>query len=99
MREATETAATTSALRRLEDRLDGLLLVPGDAGYDNARAVWNAMIDRRPRVIVRCAGTDDVARAILFAREHGLEIGVRCGGHSVLGLAVPERGLMIDLTT
>jgi FAD/FMN-containing dehydrogenase len=88
----------TGVLKRLDDQLDGRLLVPGDAGYHEARAVWNAMIDRRPRVIVRCASTDDVAAAIRFAREHDLQIGVRCGGHSVLGLAVPEDGLMIDLT-
>jgi FAD/FMN-containing dehydrogenase len=80
-----------SVLERLADRPDGDLLVAGDPGYDGARAVWNAMIDRRPQVIVRCTGTDDVPRAIRFAREHELEIGVRCGGHSVLGLAVYRR--------
>jgi FAD/FMN-containing dehydrogenase len=74
------------------------MLTPGDPGYDQARTVWNAMIDRRPRIIARCASAADVAAAVRTARDLGLEIGVRCGGHSVLGLAVPGDGLMIDLT-
>ena len=78
--------------------LDGQLLLPGDAGFDDARTVWNAIVDRRPRMIVRCAGVADVVAAVRTARELDLEIGVRCGGHSILGLAVPDDGLMIDLT-
>jgi FAD/FMN-containing dehydrogenase len=78
--------------------LDGELLLPGDDGYDDARTVWNAIVDRRPRMIVRCASVDDVVTAVRSARELGLEIGIRCGGHSVLGLAVPDGGMMIDLT-
>ena len=74
------------------------ILRPGDAGYDESRSVWNAMVDRRPALIVRCRETRDVVRAVALARQEGLEIGVRCGGHSVVGLAVPEGGLMIDLT-
>ncbi|MPZ81219.1 MAG: FAD-binding protein [Actinophytocola sp.] len=78
--------------------LDGRLLLPGDGGYDQARAVWNAMVDRRPRMIVRCASVTDVVTAVRTARELDLEIGVRCGGHSGVGHAVPDGGLMIDLT-
>ena len=74
------------------------LLEDGAPGYDEARTVWNAMVDRRPRAIVRCATPDDVAEAIRYGRERDLEIGVRCGGHSVLGMCVPDGGLMIDLT-
>ncbi|WP_328848506.1 FAD-dependent oxidoreductase [Micromonospora zamorensis] len=77
---------------------DGRLLTPGNPGYDAARTVWNAMIDRRPRMIVQAASVTDVVTAVRLARELDLEIGVRCGGHNVAGLAVPANGLMIDLT-
>ena len=87
-----------AAARLLSGSLDGCLLVPGDTGYDRARTVWNAIVDRRPRVIVRCATVRDVVSAVRTALEHDLEIGVRCGGHSAAGHAVPEDGLMIDLT-
>jgi FAD/FMN-containing dehydrogenase len=74
------------------------VLRPGDAGYDAARRVWNAMVDRRPALVVRCRTASDVAGAVLRARLEGLEIGVRCGGHGIVGHAVPDGGLMIDLT-
>ncbi len=81
----------------LGPHFDGELLTPGSHGYDAARSVWNAMIDHRPAVIVRCGSVADVVRAVRAARESDLEIGVRCGGHNIAGLAVPRGGLMIDL--
>ena len=82
----------------LDAMLDGDVLTRGDGDYDAARTVWNAMIDRHPRLIVRCRSVGDVVAAIRAARADDLEIGVRCGGHSVVGHAVPEDGMMIDLT-
>src|SRR5437899_4633449 len=84
--------------KQLAQSFDGEVLLPGDPGYDAARAVWNAMVDRRPRLIARCRNVRDVQAAVRAARDLNLEIGVRCGGHSVVGLAVPNDGLMIDLT-
>ncbi|HYH34170.1 MAG TPA: FAD-dependent oxidoreductase, partial [Nocardioides sp.] len=81
------------------DRSTLELLRPEDPGYDSARRVWNAMVDRKPALVARCRSARDVVTAIRLARHEGLEIGVRCGGHSVVGHAVPDGGLMIDLTT
>jgi len=75
----------------------GELLRDGDPGYDDARRVFNAGIDRRPALIARCTGAADVIAAIGFARDMGLQVSVRGGGHSVAGHAVVEGGLMIDL--
>jgi FAD/FMN-containing dehydrogenase len=87
-----------AAVARLRRGFHGQLLLPNQDGYHTARQVWNAMVDRRPAVIARCASPADVAAAVRLARALGLEIGVRCGGHSVLGISVPDGGLMIDLT-
>src|SRR5687768_15096423 len=76
----------------------GSLIGPDDPDYDRHREVWNAMVDRRPALIARCASAADVAAAVRHARERDLEIGVKCGGHSVLGLSVPADGMMIDLS-
>jgi FAD/FMN-containing dehydrogenase len=77
---------------------EGALIGPRDDDYDTRREVWNAVVDRRPALIARCTSAADVAAAIRHAREHDLEIGVNCGGHSVRGLSVPQDGLMIDLS-
>jgi FAD/FMN-containing dehydrogenase len=83
---------------KLSDSLDGTVMLPGDPAYDETRTIWNAIVDRHPRVIFRCASVQDVVTAVRTAREHDLEIGIRCGGHSAAGHAVPDGGLMIDLS-
>jgi FAD/FMN-containing dehydrogenase len=85
-------------LGRLGRGFHGQLLFPDQDGYHTARQVWNAMVDRRPAVIARCKSPADIAAAVRLGRTLGLEIGVRCGGHSVLGLSVPDGGLMVDLS-
>ena len=77
----------------------GNLIAPGHDHYDDARAVWNGTVDRRPRLIARCTGAADVAAAVRFARDHDLEIAVRAGGHNVAGTAVCDDGIVIDLST
>ena len=76
----------------------GEVIVPEDHDYDDARAVWNGTVDRRPRLIARCSGTADVAAAVRFARDRDLEIAVRGGGHNVAGTAICEDGIVIDLS-
>jgi FAD/FMN-containing dehydrogenase len=92
-----ETMLTGAVLAAFKASLRGELLRPADAGYDEARRVWNGMIDKRPALIARCAGVTDVLRAVEFARTHTLLIAVRGGGHNVAGNAVCQGGLMIDL--
>ena len=88
-------AHPTDALRA---QMAGVILLPADAAYEETRRVHNGLIDRRPAVVARCHGTADVQAAVRFAREHGLEISVRGGGHNVAGNAVSDGGLMIDLS-
>ncbi|GAA2803105.1 FAD-binding oxidoreductase [Saccharopolyspora taberi] len=82
----------------LRERLSGQLITAADPEYDTAREVWNGSVDRRPLLIARCAGPGDVALALGFARETGLEIAVRGGGHNFGGAAVCDDGLVVDLT-
>ena len=92
------TTVDRTALAELSSRFSGVLLTPGDAGYDDARRIHNGMIDKRPALIARCLGTTDVADAVNFARHRRLELAVRGGGHSLAGHAVCDGGLMLDLS-
>jgi FAD/FMN-containing dehydrogenase len=89
---------TMVSVAALRGRFRGALLRPGEEGYDEARRVWNGAVDRRPALIARCAGADDVAEALRFARAAELPVSVRGGGHSVAGHGVVDGGVMIDLS-
>ena len=88
----------TDAFDELRRSLAGAVLVPGDAGYDDARRCFNAFVDRQPAVIARCRGASDVATAFAFARAHELPVAVRGGGHNPAGHCVLDGGLVIDLS-
>ena len=96
----TTTSADVATLqyRELAAAVRGDLIVPGDPGYDEARAVYNGMIDKHPAAIARCRDTADVITCVRFARAHGAEIAVRGGGHSAAGLGVADGALVIDLS-
>src|SRR5262249_31904494 len=87
-----------SRIAQLKGSLKGEALLPGDEAYDGARRIWNAMIDKHPALIVRCAETQDVVRAVNFARENGLVLAIRGGGHTIAGNALCDDGLVIDLS-
>jgi FAD/FMN-containing dehydrogenase len=93
-----DTVLPDTAIEAFRTSVRGELLRPIDAGYETARKVWNGMIDRRPALIIRCAGVADVITAVQFARTHDLLVAVRGGGHNVAGHAVCDGGLMIDLS-
>src|SRR4051812_25826764 len=86
------------AARRELAGLDGRLIGPGDSAYDEARQVYNAMIDRRPGVIAHPAGTSEVAQVVGFARNQGLPLAIRGGGHNGAGLGTVDDGVVIDLS-
>ena len=87
-----------TTIQTFDEQIHGDVLQPGKEGYDEARTVWNAMIDREPAVIVRCSGTADVIAAVNFARDLDLRLSIHGGGHNVAGNAVCDDGLMIDLS-
>jgi FAD/FMN-containing dehydrogenase len=86
-----------SDLDELRSRVSGQVIGDGEPGFDEARAVWNAMIDRRPLALVRAADTSDVAPTIAFARQRGLDLAIRGGGHNVAGNGTVEHGIVLDL--
>jgi FAD/FMN-containing dehydrogenase len=93
-----ETPNVDAVAADLKTRVRGVVLLPGDAAYDEARSVWNGMIDRRPALIVRCLGVADVIACVTVARERGLPLCVKGGGHNIGGLAVADGALMLDMS-
>ncbi|MBI4262945.1 MAG: FAD-binding oxidoreductase [Acidobacteria bacterium] len=89
---------TPAMLADLKMRIRGPVLAPVDAGYEDSRTVWNAMIDRRPALVVRGLGTSDAIACVRFAREHGLLLCIKGGGHNIAGLATADGALMLDLS-
>ena len=92
------TTEISKTIEELRGRIKGSVLAADDPGYDEARQIWNAMIDRRPAVIAQCAQADDVPRVISFARENNLEISVRGAGHNIAGNALCDNGVTIDFS-
>lgn len=90
--------SSVAAIERLRQGLQGEVVLPTDAGYDEARKVWNGAIDKRPAAIVFCANADDVVQAVTHARSQGRLVAIRSGGHNVAGLSVCDGGMVIDLS-
>jgi FAD/FMN-containing dehydrogenase len=95
---AVEAVLDAQAVSGLRETVRGAVLTPDDPGYDEARSIWNGLIDRRPALIVQCSGAADVVDAVNFAREQGLVLSIKAGGHNVAGNAVNDGGLVIDLS-
>ncbi len=93
-----DTILKETVVEELRGSLRGELLCPGDSGYDEARSIWNARFDKRPALIVRCAGVSDIISAVNFARTHSTPVAVRGGGHNVSGSGACDGGLMLDMS-
>lgn len=89
---------TMDAVESLKKGLQGPMILPGEDGYDQARRVWNAMIDRRPAFVVRCLGVADVKMCLQFARSHNLLLSIKGGGHNIAGLATVDGAVMLDMS-
>jgi FAD/FMN-containing dehydrogenase len=97
--EGAELQLETGAVDDLKSRLRGALLRGGEPGYDDARSLWNGMIDRKPALIARCLGTADIVTCVGFARSHGLALSIKGGGHNIAGLALCDGGLTLELSS
>ncbi len=97
-REGHEIEIGQAGIAALKARVKGPVLLPGDAGYDEARTVWNGMFDRNPALVVRCLGVADVVAAMQFRREHDLLVCIKAGGHNIGGLATADGAVMLDLS-
>jgi FAD/FMN-containing dehydrogenase len=98
MKEEAMKKVPAAKIKELKRGFKGEILLPGDGAYDDARRIWNAMIDKRPAVIARCAAASDVVRGVNFARDNGLMLAVRGGGHHIAGHSLCDDGLVIDLS-
>ena len=97
--EGREIELAEAQVAALKARHRGAVIVAGEAGYEESRTLWNAMIDRRPAVVARCLGVADVIECVRFAREHGVLLCVKGGGHNIAGLATADGALQIDLSS
>ncbi|HKC78051.1 MAG TPA: FAD-binding oxidoreductase, partial [Gaiellaceae bacterium] len=95
---ATDAQLDVQALAAFTEQVRGPVLMPDSHGYDEARTIWNALIDKRPALIVQCSGAADVVDAVNFAREQGLTLSIKAGGHNVAGNAVNDGGIVLDLS-
>ena len=98
MRISSLSSSSGISMPDLRDELSGRVIGPDDAGYDEARTVFPGGLDRRPAAIVRVADAHDVSRVVALARENGLELAIRSGGHSAAGHSVTDGGIMLDLS-
>lgn len=89
---------SSNAVDELKTAVRGQVLLPGDASFEQARSIWNAMIDRHPAIILRCAGAADVRQGVAFARDNGLPLAIRGGGHNIGGSALCDDGVVLDLS-
>jgi FAD/FMN-containing dehydrogenase len=92
------TGLQAGKIETLKAGFQGEILLPSDGAYESARRIWNAMIDKRPAIIARCATTSDVVRGVNFARDNGLSLAIRGGGHNIAGTALVDDGLVIDFS-